>query len=147
MGLKEGIDFLCGGHLLSLEHPMASLMNHLLAQLAIVLNLLAEFAHGQVGEQPFPLGLAAALQHAARPVHHLLGDPDELTIFLGLLLLPLRGRHALDLLHAPPRRPGAPPNLYRVAAGICWLRSGPRRVAWCACCSPCFRRTMAKAEA
>src|SRR5271157_6096681 len=46
-----------------------------------------------------------------------------------------------------PLRPGSSPHLYRVAAGICWLRSGPWRMARTACCSPRLRRTMAQTAA
>src|SRR5208283_294679 len=104
VGFKDGIDLLGAGHLLSLEHATAGLINHLLAQLAIMLDLLAEFAHGQVGEPAFALGFSGALEHIVGVAHHFLGNPNELAIFPGLLLLPLLGRHALELLHAPPGR-------------------------------------------
>src|SRR5271157_1500387 len=44
-------------------------------------------------------------------------------------------------------RPGSPPNLYRVAVGICRLRSRPRRMARATCCGPCLRRALAQTEA
>ena len=63
-------------------------------------------------------------------------------------LEPSRHREGRSRTHYKwPLRPGSPPNLYRVAAGICWLRSGPWRVARSACCSPRLRRTMAQTEA
>jgi hypothetical protein len=50
---------------------------------------------------PHVLGL---LEHPTCIRHDLLGDADQLTIFVDLPVAPLLGGHALDLLHAAPSR-------------------------------------------
>src|SRR5271157_2138015 len=46
-----------------------------------------------------------------------------------------------------PLRSGSPPHLYRVAVGICRLRSRPRRMARATCYGPCLRRALAQTKA
>ena len=53
---------------------------------------------------PNALGL---FDHLARILHDLPGDPQQFAVFGFLLLLPLRGGHPLDLLHAAASAAGA----------------------------------------
>ena len=78
----------------------------------VVLDLLTEFGDrfsGQILAARF-LGL---LHYLSRVAHDLFGHSDEFTILLGLLFVPLLGRHPLDFLHATSCHPLAivePPN-------------------------------------
>src|SRR6266571_1316547 len=80
MGFENGIDFLGGRNLLTIEHPTARLVNDAAAQTAEMLDL------------------------RSCAVDHLVGNADELAICAGLLLLPLLRGHPLDFLHPTPRR-------------------------------------------
>src|SRR4249919_3739825 len=104
MGLEDRVDLLCIGNLLSIEHAAARLIDHLASQTTIVLDVLADFFNGHVGEHILAARLAGLLERHSCAFHDLLGNADELAICPGLLLVALPRRHPLDLVHSTPCR-------------------------------------------
>jgi hypothetical protein len=104
VGFKDGVDFLITGDLLSFEHPAASLINDAVAQLAVVLDFLAERLDGQVVQQRLAMGVLSLLEDSACLGDHLPADADELAVFGNQLGVPLLGAEALDFLHAAAGR-------------------------------------------
>lgn len=76
VGFKDGKQLLRVGNRLALQHAAAGLVDHLLSQLAIVLNLLAQGLQLGGLEDIRHTGILALVQHRAGAVHDLLGDLD-----------------------------------------------------------------------
>ena len=107
VGFKDGVDLVGVGNFLSLQNTAARLTEDTIAQLAVVVNPLADLRDDQVVFLILTARFLGLLEYRSRAVYDLLGELDEFAVFLGLLLLPLFGGHALDFLHAAPRRAGA----------------------------------------
>ncbi len=103
MGLENRIDLLGSWNLFAMEHTAARLIDHTGSQVTKVLDLLARLRDHSVGEHVFAMRLRIPQRHSC-VFQNLLGNADELAVFLGLLLLTLPRGHPLDLLHSTPRR-------------------------------------------
>ena len=95
-------DLLFVWNLLVVEHASTSLINDLDPKSAVMVDLLSnrldcDFSHQINAADAFGL-----CEHLACVPGHLLGGVDEFAIFRDQLLLPLPGRHPLDLLHPAP---------------------------------------------
>ena len=75
-----------------------------ISQMAEVFDLPAQFLDGHVGEYVLAADRAGSLEPRACVSHDLLGNVDEHPVCASLLLVTLPRRHALDLVHPPPRR-------------------------------------------
>jgi hypothetical protein len=106
VGFKDRVDLLGRGDLFSLQHTASRWIDDAVSQLAIMFDLLARLVAGQLVDHALAACGLGLLDDRARRVHNLLSDVDELAVFLGLLLLPLLGRHWFDLWHATAGRPG-----------------------------------------
>src|SRR6266853_2102012 len=104
MRLENGVDLLGVENLLSLEHAAAGLIDDLPSQAAVALEFFSKLVKRQVGKQVFAARGSRMLEGRSRPVDDLLGNADEFTILAGLLLVPLRRGHPLDLQRASSRR-------------------------------------------
>ena len=107
MGFKDGIDLFGSGNLFFLEHATAGLVNHMVSQLTLVVDLLPEFADGQVGDHILAARSPSLLQHLSSAVDYLFGYSDQLAIVLHLPSRPLLWCHSLDFLHPTSCRASA----------------------------------------
>ena len=101
--LKDRINFLGVGDLLSLEHAPTGLIDGLFPQSTVVVDLLAQLAMAMSVNSPCR-AVRVCLSTRACVSNDLFGNRDELAVFLVLMLVTLLGGHALNLLHATPRR-------------------------------------------
>jgi hypothetical protein len=104
---EDRVHFLLRRNLLAIEHPPPSLVNDLLAQIAVGSDLLAKLLNHQSARHIDLLALGGLGHDLARVLEHLLGDAEQLAVLGLLLALPLRGGHPFQFLHAAPRAPGA----------------------------------------
>src|SRR4029077_20689648 len=104
MGLEDGINLLVGSDLLAEEHTTTCLIDDTISQPAEVLDLPAQLLDGHVGEHVLAAHRAGPLEPRACVSYDLLGNVDEHPVRVCLLLVTLPRRHALDLVHPPPRR-------------------------------------------
>src|SRR6185437_2623430 len=104
MRLEDGIDLLVGSELLTKEHTTTCLIDDTISQVAEVLDLPAQFLDGHVGEHVLAAHRAGSLEPRACVSYDLLGAVDEHSVCAGQLPVTLSRRHALDLVHSPPRR-------------------------------------------
>jgi len=92
----------CDNHEVVGKHAATCLINDSVPNITVMVDLLSKgldrnFRHHVDATTPFSL-----LEHLARVADHLLRGPDEFAIFRNLPLMPLFGRHSLDLLHSAP---------------------------------------------
>src|ERR1700694_2611163 len=105
--LEDRIDFLGIGHLLAFEHAAARLVDDTRAESAIMRDLVADGVDRHGGKQVLAAHPGGVLACGSGVRHHLLGDADQRSVGRGLPrsgALALLRRHALNLVHAPPRR-------------------------------------------
>ena len=100
VGFKDGVDFLLGWNLLSLEHAPAALIDDADTELTVMIDFPSKLADHQIVHQVNGALILGLFEHPSGIVDDLLGDPDELAIFTLLLGVALPRCHALDLLHA-----------------------------------------------
>src|SRR5262245_49145613 len=93
-----------GSDLLAEEHTTTCLIDDTISQPAEVFDLSAQLLDGHVGEHVLAAHRAGPLEPRACVSYDLLGNVDEHPVCVGLLLVTLPRRHALDLVHPPPRR-------------------------------------------
>ena len=104
VGFKNRVDLLIGWNLFSLKHAAPALIDDAVAELAVVIDLSSKLANDQVVHQVKTALIFCLFKYPSGIVDDLLGDPDELAIFVLLPIMPLPRGHALDLLHPTPRR-------------------------------------------
>jgi len=103
VGFKDAIDLFGAGNLLALEHTTSGLIDHTVSQFTVVVDLFPESGIRQVGDQILAACLPRLPNYLLRAVDDLLGDANELTIFLGLPFMSFLWRHPLDFSHPTPR--------------------------------------------
>jgi hypothetical protein len=107
MRLENRLDFLGIGPLLAIEHAAARLIDHSLAETAIVGDLVANGVNRHRSKRVLAEQLGGFVECGSGARHHLVSNVDQRPVGRGLprsdaLALP-RG-HALYLVHASPRR-------------------------------------------
>jgi hypothetical protein len=90
--------------LLAFEHTAARLIDHTSPEVTKVLDLLACLRDSQLSDCIFAVRFCSLPKRRPCTVDNLLGNTDELSIGLGLMVLALPCGHPLKLLHPPPRR-------------------------------------------
>src|SRR6266446_9834298 len=104
VGLEDRIDLLGIGHLLTLEHAAARLINHPRAETAIMRDVVADGVDRHGGKEVLAAHRGGLLKCGFGTRHHLLGNANQRTVDRGLALLTLPRRHPLNLVHATVRR-------------------------------------------
>jgi hypothetical protein len=102
MGFEDRKDLLFIRYLLSVKHAATCLINDSVPKITVMVDLLSKgldrnFRHHVDATDPFGF-----LEYLARGSNYLLRGSDEFAIFRNLPLMPLFGRHSLDLLHSAP---------------------------------------------
>src|SRR5262245_11171159 len=87
MSLKYEIELLRIRNLFSLEHATAPLINHTVAQIAIVLDFRPIRLDRQSCSYGFGAHIFGSIEHPSGVAHGLFGDANKRLIFLGLLAL------------------------------------------------------------
>jgi hypothetical protein len=104
VSFKNRVDLLIGWNLLFLKHAAAALIDDALAELAVVLDAPSKLADDDVVHQVNSTFIFGLFEHPSGIVHNLLGNGDELAIFVLLQGMALSRCHPLNFVHPTARR-------------------------------------------